>query len=300
MVLPPWCSSPENFIQKHALALESEYVSANMNNWIDLIFGYKQRGQASLDALNVFSNLTYEDHIDIETITDETLKQGILDAVANFGQTPSQLLNKPHPKRLSFEELRAQHLVFSPLHYHQLKPVVHIVGILPSNHVPEPLILLEVPPNQIEHSNILKSGMSEKLISMTKSGLLGFNQWRFDKKKSNQSLKRSTSSFGFSGSSMENENTSPFTFFRDPSLNDFSSGSQIRYRSGTARNNNLCISANGQILYSGGHWDGSVRATNLEKRRMLSKCVGHIDIVTCLALDPVGLYRAFKNGNIEH
>ena len=39
---------------------ESEHVSSNLHNWIDLIFGYKQRGQAAIDALNVFYYCTYE------------------------------------------------------------------------------------------------------------------------------------------------------------------------------------------------------------------------------------------------
>lgn len=33
-------------------ALESEHVSANLHHWIDLIFGYKQRGEEAEKADN--------------------------------------------------------------------------------------------------------------------------------------------------------------------------------------------------------------------------------------------------------
>lgn len=39
VILPPWAKSPEDFISIHRRALESEYVSMNLHNWIDLIFG---------------------------------------------------------------------------------------------------------------------------------------------------------------------------------------------------------------------------------------------------------------------
>lgn len=44
VVLPPWANSPEQFIALHRQALESDLVSCQLNQWIDLIFGYKQKG----------------------------------------------------------------------------------------------------------------------------------------------------------------------------------------------------------------------------------------------------------------
>ena len=35
-------------------------MSAHLHEWIDLIFGYKQRGPAAEEALNVFYYCTYE------------------------------------------------------------------------------------------------------------------------------------------------------------------------------------------------------------------------------------------------
>lgn len=53
--LPPWArNDPRLFILIHRQALESDYVSQNICQWIDLVFGYKQKGKASVQAINVF------------------------------------------------------------------------------------------------------------------------------------------------------------------------------------------------------------------------------------------------------
>lgn len=52
VVLPPWADSPKDFVCKMREALESDIVSKNLHHWIDLIFGYKQKGDEAIKAYN--------------------------------------------------------------------------------------------------------------------------------------------------------------------------------------------------------------------------------------------------------
>jgi hypothetical protein len=100
VALPPWAhSSAHYFIERHLESLESKYVSAHLPDWIDLIFGYKQKGQAAVDALNVFHPLSYEGAVDVETMSDPHEIASTLSIINNFGQTPRQLFTAPHPRR---------------------------------------------------------------------------------------------------------------------------------------------------------------------------------------------------------
>ncbi|EFA78057.1 BEACH domain-containing protein [Heterostelium album PN500] len=102
VVLPPWAKgSVHEFIRLHRKALESDYVSEHIHEWIDLIFGYRQQGKAAEDALNVFYYLTYEGAVNIDLIEDPIEKAATIAQINNFGQTPKQLFDKPHPKRQS-------------------------------------------------------------------------------------------------------------------------------------------------------------------------------------------------------
>jgi neurobeachin-like protein 1/2 len=108
--LPPWaCDSPEMFVRIHRAALESEIVSSQLHHWIDLVFGYKQRGpylpdvsadngQAAVDSFNVFHHLMYEGAVDLESL-DEDLRHRVASTIENFGQIPMQLFTAPHVQR---------------------------------------------------------------------------------------------------------------------------------------------------------------------------------------------------------
>ena len=55
VVLPPWCDgNPRLFILIHRQALESDHVTEYIPEWIDLVFGFKQTGEAAVKAVNVF------------------------------------------------------------------------------------------------------------------------------------------------------------------------------------------------------------------------------------------------------
>ncbi|KAF8394363.1 hypothetical protein HHK36_020571 [Tetracentron sinense] len=106
VVLPPWAKgSAGEFIRKHREALESDFVSENLHHWIDLIFGYKQRGKVAEEAVNVFYHYTYEGSVDIDSVMDAAMKSSILAQINHFGQTPKQLFLKPHVKRRSSRKL---------------------------------------------------------------------------------------------------------------------------------------------------------------------------------------------------
>jgi len=100
IILPTWAKNdPNRFIRLHRMALESDYVSNNIHQWIDLIFGHKQRGKAAVEAQNVFSHFTYDGAVDISKIEDPMEKLVLLQKIENFGQTPRQLFNNSHPAR---------------------------------------------------------------------------------------------------------------------------------------------------------------------------------------------------------
>lgn len=130
--LPPWAKTPEEFVRINRMALESEFVSCQLNHWIDLVFGYKQRGPEAVRATNVFYYLTYEGNVDLDSITDPVMRDAIENQIKNFGQTPSQLLIEPHPPRSSAMHLSPMMFSSIPddicmsMKFHLNSPIIHI------------------------------------------------------------------------------------------------------------------------------------------------------------------------------
>ena len=100
--LPPWANNSSlTYIWKMRTALESKIVHQKISEWIDLIFGFKQRGQAAVDAINVYQPFCYDTcrnqtSSEIEDEDDELQFEADQDAMINFGQCPSQLFLSQH------------------------------------------------------------------------------------------------------------------------------------------------------------------------------------------------------------
>ncbi|XP_041104104.1 neurobeachin-like protein 2 isoform X1 [Polyodon spathula] len=269
VVLPKWAESKEDFIRKHRKALECEHVSAHLHEWIDLIFGYKQRGPAAVEALNVFYYCTYEGAVDLDAIADETERKALEGIISNFGQTPCQLLREPHPPRLSAENAARRLARFenSPPnlldHLSELKAFVESI----SDNVS--LVQAVVPKNQAR--SFITQGYPDLLITVSASGLLGTHSWLpYDKNIANY--------FSFSKDpTISNPKTQRFL------LGPLSPGVELTSKI-------LVVSHDGKLLFSGGHWDNSLRVTALGKGKVVGQLSRHIDIVTCLALDLCGIY----------
>eukprot|EP00760_Papus_ankaliazontas_P006137 PhM_4_TR12918/c0_g1_i1/m.4692 len=102
VVLPSWASDAHAFLVRHREALESDFVSANIHNWFDLIFGVLQKGAEAEAALNVFHPLAYEEGVAQALSATESIEdvKAIVAHLDNFGTTPRMVFHEPHPRRI--------------------------------------------------------------------------------------------------------------------------------------------------------------------------------------------------------
>ncbi|XP_021695046.1 neurobeachin isoform X2 [Aedes aegypti] len=265
--LPPWAKTPEEFVRINRMALESEFVSCQLHQWIDLIFGYKQRGPEAMRATNVFYYLTYEGSVDLDTITDPVTREAIENQIKNFGQTPSLLLMEPHPPRSSAMHLSPMMFNTMPddvcmsLKFHLNSPIIHISA----NTYPQ----LPLP----------------SVVTVTAGHQFAVNRWNCQYTASIQSPSYAESS--------QNVNTNlPLTM--DPLLSQINghnnSQQQNRRHLGDNFSQKLRIKSNcyvttvdSRFLIACGFWDNSFRVFSTETAKIVQIIFGHFDVVTCLS-----------------
>ncbi|XP_069615074.1 neurobeachin isoform X1 [Ranitomeya imitator] len=282
--LPPWAKNPEDFVRINRMALESEFVSCQLHQWIDLIFGYKQRGPEAVRALNVFHYLTYEGSVNLDSVTDPVLReipeayfirdpqtflltgdfvQAMEAQIQNFGQTPSQLLIEPHPPRSS-----AMHLCFlpqSPLMFKdQMQQDVIMVLKFPSNSP-----VTHVAANTLPHLTI------PAVVTVTCSRLFAVNRWH-----------NTVGLRGAPGYSLDQAHHLPIEM---DSLIANNSGVNKRQITDlvdqSIQINAHCfvVTADNRYILICGFWDKSFRVYSTETGKLTQIVFGHWDVVTCLA-----------------
>ena len=97
--MPKWCNKDAYlFIKKHRELLESYEVSNNLNEWLNLIFGSKQKGKEANKIKNLYNSQTYEDY---EKTYDDMSPddQEIACRMLEFGITPHQVFKSDASQR---------------------------------------------------------------------------------------------------------------------------------------------------------------------------------------------------------
>uniref|UniRef100_A0A8C0VSI6 LPS responsive beige-like anchor protein n=1 Tax=Cyanistes caeruleus TaxID=156563 RepID=A0A8C0VSI6_CYACU len=253
--LPPWAKTPEEFVRINRLALESEFVSCQLHQWIDLIFGYKQQGPEAVRSLNVFYYLTYEGAVNLSSITDSVLREAVEAQIRSFGQTPSQLLIEPHPPRSSAMQVsplmfteQAQQDVIMVLKFPSNSPVTHVAA------------------------NTQPGLTTPAVITVTANRLFAVNKWH--------------SLPAHQGAVQDQPYQLPVEI--DPLI---ASNTGMHRRQITdlldqsiqVHSQCFVITSDNRYILVCGFWDKSFRVYSTDSGKLMQVVFGHWDVVTCLA-----------------
>jgi hypothetical protein len=185
--LPTWASSAEDFVRQHRMALESDHVSAHLHNWIDLIWGFKQRGPEAVTAHNLFFHLTYEGAVDLESVTDRVMRDAIKAQIAQFGQTPMQLFKTSHPARQARRLPMYKRLALTAMSgFKDARDSIDSIAADAESNIVQPVLLTgELPLHRpvscvmlcVNEPVVALLPCSDRLISLSSSCLVGQHAW---------------------------------------------------------------------------------------------------------------------------
>lgn len=125
--------------------------------------------------MNVFYYCSYEGAVDLDKISNPIEREAVEGMINNFGQTPSQLLREPHPRRLTQDEVMSKLLRFElkkPDMSVFLDRIAHVNIDLSTEK--DPIVFLS-PPRSPPKSFLQAS--PDYLISISKHAIMGCNSW---------------------------------------------------------------------------------------------------------------------------
>ncbi|XP_070330871.1 lipopolysaccharide-responsive and beige-like anchor protein isoform X2 [Odocoileus virginianus] len=252
--LPPWAKTSEEFVRINRLALESEFVSCQLHQWIDLIFGYKQQGPEAVRALNVFYYLTYEGAVNLNSITDPVLREAVEAQIRSFGQTPSQLLIEPHPPRGS--AMQASPLMFTDQAQQDVIMVLKFPSNSPVTHVA---------------ANTQPGLATPAVITVTANRLFAMNKWH--------------NLPAHQGAVQDQPYQLPVEI--DPLI---ASNTGMHRRQITdlldqsiqVHSQCFVVTSDNRYILLCGFWDKSFRVYSTDTGKLIQVVFGHWDVVTCL------------------
>jgi len=266
VILPPWAANVDDFVRQHRAALESEYVSAHLNEWIDLIFGYKQKGPAAVEALNVFYYCCYEGAVNLDAIQDPAEREALEGMIQNFGQVPCQLLKEAHPTRISYTEhrnrlMKSDHRRPDLLKYSSnWRP--YLVELSDERN---PVVFVNHP--TMQPRSYLGYGTSDTLVTICLDTSLGLHTW------------------------LPYDKTIPNFFSLEKDANKVGRQLPGPFQRGIkAKPELFAVTPDARFLVYGGAWDSSLRVFNLPRARETGSTVRHTGLVTCVGMDEEGLY----------
>uniref|UniRef100_A0A0E0K395 BEACH domain-containing protein C2 n=1 Tax=Oryza punctata TaxID=4537 RepID=A0A0E0K395_ORYPU len=269
--LPPWAENPVDFICKHRKALESDYVSAHLHEWIDLIFGHKQRGKEAVMANNVFPYATYEGMVDIDQISNPVQRRSMQDQICNFGQTPSQLLRIPHTKRRPLADvLKLQTIFRNP------NEVRSYVLPNPENcNVPASAML-------VSDDSIVVVGANVPAVH------LALHHWQPNTPNGPGTpflFHHGRNAINLSGGAI-------MRIFKGSagSVDDYQFPRAIAFAASAIQNSSVVVVTCEREVITGGHADNSVKLISPDGARTIETAFGHLAPVTCVALSPDSNY----------
>lgn len=123
----------------------------------------------------MFYYCSYEGAVDLDKITNAMEREAVEGMINNFGQTPTQLMKEPHPRRLTKDEALSKLLKYDlkrPDITAFLDRIVSVSVDLSSDK--DPIIFLSVP--RSPPKSFLQVS-PDVLVSISKAGILGCNSW---------------------------------------------------------------------------------------------------------------------------